>query len=110
MNKWESVKLGEVFEFQRKSKIKAGEGLENGLYPFYTSSQDLSMYLDEYEHEGDALIFGTGGKASVHYNRGKFSVSTDCYVVKPKNINIFTKKEMHKEWEKNGIFRNKAKD
>ena len=90
MNKWERVKLGEVFEFQRKSKIKAGEGLENGLYPFYTSSQDLSMYLDEYEHEGDALIFGTGGKASVHYNRGKFSVSTDCYVVKPKNINVFT--------------------
>ena len=27
-------------------------------------------------------------------------------LIKHKNINIFTKKEMHKEWEKNGIFSN----
>ena len=27
-------------------------------------------------------------------------------LISHKNINIFTKKEIHKEWEKNGIFRN----
>ena len=42
------------------------------------------------------------------YQKYKF-VKNSKYTVKiisHKNINIFTKKEMHKEWEKNGIFRN----
>lgn len=88
---WERVRLGEAFEFQKKSKTKAGEGLDKGEYPFYTSSEILSKFLNEYHYEGDALIFGTGGKASVHYNEDKFSVSTDCFVIKPQNDDVFVK-------------------
>ena len=88
---WERVRLGEAFEFQKKSKTKAGEGLDKGEYPFYTSSEILSKFLNEYHYEGDALIFGTGGKASVHYNGDKFSVSTDCFVIKPQNDDVFVK-------------------
>ena len=88
---WKMVRLGDVFKFQKKSKIKAGEGKEKGVYPFYTSSEVLSKYLDDYQEEGDSLIFGTGGKASIHYNSEKFSVSTDCFVVKPMIESVFTK-------------------
>lgn len=88
---WERVRLGEAFEFQKKSKTKAGEGLDKGEYPFYTSSEILSKFLNEYHYEGDALVFGTGGKASVHYNGDKFSVSTDCFVIKPQNDDVFVK-------------------
>ncbi|QTL97777.1 restriction endonuclease subunit S [Iocasia frigidifontis] len=84
MHKKKSIK--ELFTFLKKSKIKAGEGLEEGKYPFYTSSNTLSKYLNYYEIEDESLIFGTGGKASIHYSEGEFSTSTDCYVIQPKVV------------------------
>ena len=78
------VKFSDLFEFQGKSGIKAGAGLASGKYPFYTSSRDLSKYSDDFLFQGDSLIFGTGGEASVHFNNGKFAVSTDCLVAQPK--------------------------
>ncbi|WP_100613618.1 restriction endonuclease subunit S [Confluentibacter citreus] len=74
-----------LFNFQKKSKIKAGDGLilEDGNYPFYTSSDTLTKSLNDYLFEEESLIFGTGGKASVHYCDGKFAVSTDCFVCQP---------------------------
>ncbi len=78
------VKFGELFHFLPKSKIKAGEGLEVGKYPLFTSSKKLTKFLDVYTYDLEALIFGTGGQASVHYYRGKFATSTDCFVVNAK--------------------------
>ncbi len=74
-------KIKDLFLFLKKSKIKAGAGLEEGLYPFYTSSQDLKKYYNEYTYQGESLIFGTGGKPSIHFAKLKFSTSTDCFVI-----------------------------
>lgn len=85
------AKLEDLFEYLPKSKIKAGDGLGEGKYPFYTSSETLSKYLNEFQHEPGCLVFGTGGKASVHLATQRFSTSTDCITVKPKsssNIDI----------------------
>ena len=79
------IKIKDAFVFLKKSKIKAGDGLEVGKYPFYTSSSVLRKYLDSYEIEDESLIFGTGGSASVHHSHGKFSSSTDCFVVQSNN-------------------------
>jgi type I restriction enzyme S subunit len=38
-------KIEDLFEYLPKSKIKAGEGLIEGEYPFYTSSENLTKYL-----------------------------------------------------------------
>jgi type I restriction enzyme, S subunit len=76
--------LEDLFEYLPKSKIKAGDGLEEGEYPFYTSSEKQTKYLDEFQYEPGCLVFGTGGKASVHLTTSKFSTSTDCIVVRPK--------------------------
>lgn len=84
------VKFKELFSFEKKSKIKAGDGfrLGEGMYPFYTSSNVLTKSLDEYLFDNESLIFGTGGLASVHYCNEKFAVSTDCFVTQPKNSKI----------------------
>lgn len=74
------VRFGNLFDYENKSKIKAGDGLQSGKYPFYTSSNELSKYLDEYSFDKTSLIFGTGGNASIHYTDMPFSVSTDCLV------------------------------
>lgn len=74
--------IKELCLFLGKSKIKAGEGLECGAYPFYTSSSIQNKFFDSYEIESDGIIMGTGGNATLHYCEGKFSVSTDCLVLK----------------------------
>lgn len=85
------AKLEDLFEYLPKSKIKAGDGLGEGEYPFYTSSETLRKYLDDFQHEPGCLVFGTGGKASVHLTLQRFSTSTDCITVRPKpsaNIDV----------------------
>ncbi|MCA0389339.1 MAG: restriction endonuclease subunit S [Bacteroidetes bacterium] len=73
-------KFAEIFNFNNKSTFKAGEGLDTGLFPFYTSSSTLSKYLNTAQFNTPSLIFGTGGNASIHFNDSQFSVSTDCLV------------------------------
>ncbi|MRJ09783.1 restriction endonuclease subunit S [Ornithobacterium rhinotracheale] len=87
------VDIADVFNFCKKSKLKAGDGLDlnEGKYPFYTSSGVLSKSINEYLFSEESLIFGTGGQASLHYTKGEFSVSTDCFVLQPKLENIKTK-------------------
>lgn len=74
------VKLGDILFQQPKSKVKAGEGLEKGAYRFFTSSKIQTKYIDSYQYDRPALIFGTGGSASVHFCNEKFATSTDCLV------------------------------
>lgn len=83
--------MGVLFNFEKKSKIKAGEGLEKGKYKFFTSSPIQSKFLDEYLFDKESIIFGTGGQPSIHYCNEKFSTSTDCFVITPKSKNILPK-------------------
>ena len=98
----EKVKLGEIFEYLPKSKFKAGDGKEKGKYKFFTSSNVQNKFMDEFVYDGEYLIFGTGGKASINYCNGKFSTSTDNFVVKvnkefnAKLIFLYFKNDMKK--------------
>ena len=73
-------KFKHLFNFAPKSVIKAGEGLNEGDFPFYTSSPILSKWIGKALYNDEALIFGTGGSASVHFEDKPFSTSTDCVV------------------------------
>lgn len=98
----EKVKLGEIFEYLPKSKFKAGDGKEKGKYKFFTSSNIQNKYIDEFVYDGEYIIFGTGGKASINYCNDKFSTSTDNFVVKvnkafcAKLIYLYFKNDMAK--------------
>lgn len=81
----------DIFWFAPKSKVKAGEGLDKGRFPFYTSSQNLSKWIDTEQYFDEALIFGTGGSASMHYVDEPFSTSTDCIVTINRKVDIKTK-------------------
>ncbi|MEP7268053.1 MAG: restriction endonuclease subunit S [Saprospiraceae bacterium] len=73
-------KFKDLFGFGQKSNIKAGDGLDKGRFPFYTSSPKLTKWIDKEQHFDEALIFGTGGLASIHFEDQPFSTSTDCIV------------------------------
>lgn len=84
-------KFKDIFWFGPKSKIKAGDGLDKGRFPFYTSSPKLTKWIDKEQHFDEALIFGTGGLASIHFADEPFSTSTDCLVAITTNKEIKTK-------------------
>jgi type I restriction enzyme S subunit len=63
----------------------AKQGNTEGKYPFYSSSSEFTKFTDEYDYKGNCMIFGTGGNASIHFQEGSFSTSTDCIVAKIKN-------------------------
>lgn len=80
-----------LFKFPPKSKIKAGDGLDEGNFPFYTSSSILKKRIDKAQHFDEALIFGTGGSASIHFSKEPFATSTDCIVAISENKDLNTK-------------------
>ncbi len=97
----EYIKIKDILEFKKKSKIKASEGLKIGKYNFYTSSREQNKFLDYYEYSNEALIIGTGGNANIHHSYGKFSVSTDCFVLENKANKFFLLEYIYKYLLKN---------
>ena len=85
-------KLGNIFRFLPKSKIKAAEGKEGGKYPFFKSGKDQSKRIDYAVFSGESLIFGDGGDANIVYYNGDFSASDHCYVVQANDKSeVYTK-------------------
>ena len=79
------VNLGSLVTYQKKSSIKAGEGKKFGEFPFFTSSNEQTKWIDDYLFDDECLIIGTGGVASINYYNGKFAVSTDCFTLASKD-------------------------
>lgn len=84
-------KFKTLFDFASKSNVKAGDGLDEGNFPFYTSSSILKKRIDKAQHFDEALIFGTGGSASVHFAGEPFATSTDCIVAITKHEDLNAK-------------------
>ena len=84
-------KLKELFKFAPKSKMKAGDGANEGNFLFYTSSLVVSKRTDKPQYYEEALIFGNGGGASIHYCDEPFATTSHCYVAIRKVEHINTK-------------------
>lgn len=80
-----TARFSDIFEFTGKTGHPASFGSNAGTSLFFTSSQEKILHTEYPDREGPALIFGTGGSASVHYIDGPFSASNDCFIVVPKN-------------------------
>lgn len=78
---FEMMRLGDLLTFeQKKEKFKAGDGLTEGLYRFYTCSQK-ELYINICEYEKLCLIFNRGGSANIRIDKN-FSIShDDIYVM-----------------------------
>lgn len=83
-------KFSSLFDFAKKSRTRAGDGRNEGNFQFFTSSSIITKRIDRAQYFDEALIFGTGGNASIHYSHEPFSTSTDCIVAiaQHENINI----------------------
>jgi len=84
--KCDKVEFDNILKYLKKeNKYKASDGKNEGLYKFYTSSQDKILYRDDYEFENISILIGRGGNVSLHI-ASYFSVShDDVYVLNLKN-------------------------
>ena len=80
------MRIKDFCSYDSKSSIKAGDALTVGKYAFFTSSADETKRINGFQYDGERIIMGTGGNATLHYFNGKFAVSTDCVVLKPESI------------------------
>jgi type I restriction enzyme S subunit len=87
--------LSTEFSFLPKTGRAASFASVDGAFPFFTSSQDTVRRAAEADCYGPALVFGTGGSASVHVVDGPFSASNDCYICKPYSGKIDDAKFVH---------------
>lgn len=78
--KVEWKKLGEVCEIST-GKLNANAKVDNGIYPFFTTSQEIS-YIDEYAFDGESLLVaGNANIGDVKYYKGKFNAYQRVYVL-----------------------------
>lgn len=75
------MRVGDFITYAPKSVYKAGDADPAGAYMFFTSSSDEDKRIGSYQFDCEGIIMGTGGNATLHYYKGKFSVSTDCVVI-----------------------------
>lgn len=94
--------LKDLFDFLPKPLRPASCGQKEGMYPFFTSSNNVDKFLNFYDYDGEFLIIGDGGKGNCKYYNGKFSASDHNHILKPlketncKLIRYFLMKEDYK--------------
>lgn len=78
--KVEWKKLGDVCEIST-GKLNANARVDNGMYPFFTTAQEIS-YINEYAFDGESLLVaGNANIGDVKYYNGKFNAYQRVYVL-----------------------------
>ncbi len=88
---WQEIEFKDLFNFESKSGLKAGEGLESGRYKFFTSSETQTKFINNYNYNKECLIFSSGGNPAIHYCNEPFSASNDCFIFSSDNKELSLK-------------------
>lgn len=112
VSKYPLVKIGNIIFENEKSKIQvnAAKEINGGLYPFFTSGENIYSY-NKYLVDGENIFISTGGNAVVKFYKGKAAYSTDTFVIKSsdeKQITtayLFLNIENHREYINTYMFK-----
>ena len=67
-----------------KSKLGAGNSIENGKYPFYLSGEKIGT-INSFMYQGRYIIANDGGEAGFRLSNGPFSYSNHCICFRSEN-------------------------
>ena len=76
------TKLGNLITYEKKTDHKSEDGLNDGIYPFYTNEENTTKFFNSYDYDGLYILANTGGKANFKLVDGKFAVMSDTLVIK----------------------------
>ena len=83
---WEKKKLGEI-TLIKTGKRDANFGTTDGIYPFFTCSQE-AIKAPSYSFDTSAVILAGNGDFNVKLYRGKFEAYQRTYVIEANNIDF----------------------
>jgi len=83
---WEEKKLWEIITQNKKSPLNVNSSSENGLYPFFTSGENINR-CDEFLVDGLNLLMNDGGVAGIKLYNGKCSYSNHTLSFKANKSN-----------------------
>lgn len=85
----EYKKLGDICDFEKKSKRQASYGKDEGKYNFYTSGEKIKK-CDDADYNEETIILGDGGKANIYID-DNFSCSDHNHLLKNKYDKLYLK-------------------
>lgn len=106
-------KLFDYTEFKKLSELaeictgssNTNQALKEGIYPFYTRSQEV-YHLNEYQYDDESIITagdGAGVGKAIHYVNGKYALHQRAYrlcpnkkLLLPKYLYFYMKKSFYK--------------
>lgn len=88
---WNYVPFNTLFNWCEKSNIGSRQAVEDGKYTLYIASATEHKRYNEYLHDGEALVFGTGGNPAIHYATNKFAYTNHTEAAVAKNDSISLK-------------------
>ena len=78
------LKLKSLVSFMPKSKLSAGNSIENCKYPFYLSGEKIGT-INSPMCEGCYIIANDGGEAGFRLSNGPFAYSNHCICFRSEN-------------------------
>ena len=81
------VKLGDLVNI-KTGKLDANAAVDNGKYPFFTTSEE-TFKIDTYAYDDEAVLVAGNGNLNIKYFYGKFNAYQRTYILtKKENINV----------------------
>src|SRR5574344_2027576 len=85
---WEVKKMGDILLEQKKSSVQVNQVDDSGVYPFFTSGNDILKHSEYFVNDMHCYL-STGGNASIKYYYGKASYSTDTWCISAKEYSFY---------------------
>lgn len=86
-------KLGDYTKI-KTGKLDANASIKNGLYPFFTCSNDI-LRINNYAYDCECVLVAGNGDLNVKYYKGKFNAYQRTYIIESKNKDILNTKYMY---------------
>ena len=89
----DKVKLGDYTEI-KTGKLDANFSNVNGIYPFFTCSNE-TLKIDKYSYDCECVLVAGNGDLNVKYYDGKFDAYQRTYIIESKDKNILDTKYLY---------------
>ena len=81
------ARLGDYVNI-KTGKLDANAAVENGQYPFFTCSKEISS-IDSFSYDTECVLVAGNGDLNVKYYNGKFDAYQRTYIIENKENSIF---------------------
>ena len=83
----EYVRLGDYINI-KTGKLDANAATNDGLYPFFTCSKEISR-IDKYSYDTECVLVAGNGDLNVKYYNGKFDAYQRTYIIENNQDSLF---------------------